>query len=250
MAGVLVLAGSLTGCPTEPEAPPASTTTTTTTTTTPPCVAAYIKAGTPGSLPATGWWSSDTRSQGAVYVDSTYGAPAGFGCNAVILETRDNTQINGIYQDKAQLFNYSEAGTPLGTVTELSYWAYRSSASSAVNTAINVAMNVQVAGSTVPGNFATLVYEPYNQSGGNAGIVPDTWQQWDTLATSPGDGEWWTTKIGSGPGSQGDPQPWSFFVDLYTDGQVVGYGYNLGSNNPNTITAADGVTFNSTTTDF
>ncbi|MEI2651549.1 MAG: hypothetical protein V9G12_05195 [Microthrixaceae bacterium] len=119
-----------------------------------------------------------------------------------------------------------------------------------MNTAINVAMNVQVAGSTVPGSFATLVYEPYNQSGGNAGIVPDTWQQWDTLATSPGDGEWWTTKIGSGPGSQGDPQPWSFFVDLYTDGQVVGYGYNLGSNNPNTITAADGVTFNSTTTDF
>ncbi|MEI2650568.1 MAG: hypothetical protein V9G12_00020 [Microthrixaceae bacterium] len=93
-----------------------------------------------------------------------------------------------------------------------------------MNTAINVAMNVQVAGSTVPGSFATLVYEPYNQSGGNAGIVPDTWQQWDTLATSPGDGEWWTTKIGSGPGSQGDPQPWSFFVDLYTDGQVVGYG--------------------------
>ncbi len=37
---------------------------------------------------------------------------------------------------------------------------------------------------------------------------------------------------------------------LYPDATVLGYGFNLGSNNPNLIVAGDGLTFGGTTTDF
>lgn len=53
--------------------------------------------------------------------------------------------------------------------------------------------------------YARLVWEPYMQSGGlnaNAGEYTDLQ-----------DGMWWTNKIASGPGSQANPRPLSFFDD-------------------------------------
>jgi len=211
-----------------------------------------IQAGNPGSdpnaYPAAGWWSDDTRTNGTVVVDDTIAPPDAFGCSSAKLTTGATTASPS--QDKAQLITFALAGTNLSTINTISYWAYRASASTG-GPAIDLAINVSVTGTTVPGNFATLVYEPYQQSTGNAGIVVDTWQQWNATATTVGDGLWWTNKIANpAPGSQASPQPWVAFQALYTDAKVLGYGFNVGSFNPDMILAGDGLVFGSTTTDF
>jgi hypothetical protein len=238
MAGALVLVGGLSACATGGGGGGGG------------CAPATpVIGGYPVVTPPTpGWFTSDTRTSANVEVSAAMPAPPGYGCNSVHLTTGANFQIGGVYQDKAQLFSYAEVGTPLSTINTISYLAYKSSASQA--SPVDVSLNVQVTGSTVPGSFATIVYEPYNQSGGNAGVLLDTWQSWNATATTPGDGRWWSTKIPSGPGSQANPQPWAFFQALYSDGLVGGYGFNVGSNNPNQDLAADALVFGTTTTDF
>lgn len=58
--------------------------------------------------------------------------------------------------------------------------------------------------------YTRLVWEPYMQAGGldaNAGEYTDLQ-----------DGLWWSGSIGSGPGSQSDPQPLNFFSTAAPDG--------------------------------
>jgi hypothetical protein len=211
-----------------------------------------IQTGNPGSdpssYPAAGWWSDDTRSNGTVVVDDSIAPPEDLGCTSAKLTTGATSGTPA--QDKAQLITFALAGTDLSTITAISYWAYRAAASTG-GPAIHLALNVSITGTTVPGNFATLVYEPYQQSTGNAGIQVDTWQQWNATATTAGDGLWWTNKIANPlPGSQASPQPWAAFQTLYSDAKVLGYGFNVGSFNPNMIVAGDGLVFGTTTTDF
>jgi hypothetical protein len=199
----------------------------------------------PASYPAPGWWSNDTRTNGTVTVNTDLGAPAGFGCTSAKLTTG---AANGSpLQDKAQLFSFAQAGTALADINNISYWTNRASSSGA---AINLALNVSITGPGVPANFATLVYEPYNQSASQNAIVDNMWQNWNATATTPGDGVWWTKAIPSGPGSQGQPIPWASFQALYPSATIIGYGFNLGSNNPNTVVAGDGLIFGTTTTNF
>ncbi len=211
-----------------------------------------VMTGNPGSTaasyPATGWWLDDTRANGAVTVDPSLGVPTGFGCRSVKLITGASTASPSA--DKAQLMTFARSGTAMSTITTINYWAYRSSSSTG-NAAIDLALNVSITGTTVPTNFAYLVYEPYQQSTGNAGIMNDTWQHWDATATTPGDGVWWTSKIPNGtPGSQANPISWAAFQTLYPDAKIHGYGFNLGSVNPNMIVGGDGLVFGTTTTDF
>ena len=217
-----------------------------------------IYGGYPLIAPVSGWYSADTRTTGNVTVNADLGAPAGLGCNSAKLTTGANVQISGTYQDKAQLFSYAQFGTAFASIANVSYWSYRSSAS--LGTAANASLNIELYGTAgygtctvpagAPGCYANLVYEPYNQSGGTSAIVNDTWQHWDATATTAGDGVWWTKQITSGPGSQSSPQPWAFFQARYTDATLGGYGFNLGSNNPNMVVGADGLTLGATTTDF
>ena len=211
-----------------------------------------IRAGNPGpnasDYPAAGWWSDDTRANGTVSVDDSLSVAPGFGCRSAKLTTGASTSP-GPSADKAQLMSFEKAGVALSSITTVSYWSYRSSASTG-NPAIALALNVSVTGSTVPGGFAQLVFEPYHQSGGNAGVQADTWQHWDATATTAGDGRWWTSKIPTGPGSQANPQSWAAFQALYSDAKIHGYGFNLGSVNPNMIVGGDGLVFGTTTTDF
>jgi hypothetical protein len=206
-----------------------------------------IIGGNPLSVPTTGWFSSDTRLTGNVQLSSAYGAPSGLGCTAVLMTTGNNYPTGvttGPFQDKAQLFSYDKVGQALSSISSISYWSYRSSASSG-SQAPDIALNVQVTGASVPGNFATLVYEPYNQSGGQGAIVNDTWQQWNATASTPGDGLWWSTK-----GSQSNLLTWSQVQTLYAGATIGGYGFNLGSNNPNQVVAGDGLQFGGTLTNF
>jgi hypothetical protein len=221
---------------------------------TPPlgCEGVAFQAGNPGpnasDYPADGWWSDDTRTNGTVVVDDSIPPPNGFGCASVKLSTGASTTSPS--QDKAQLITFAKHGVALSTITTISYWAYRSSASTG-GPAIDLSLNVSISGTGVPGNYATLVYEPYHQSGSNAAIVEDTWQQWNATATTAGDGVWWCSKIPNGTaGSQANPQTWAAFLALYPDAVIHGYGFNLGSVNPNMIVAGDGLVFGATTTDF
>lgn len=211
-----------------------------------------VMTGNPGSMaanyPAAGWWLDDTRANGAVTIDSSLGVPTGFGCRSVKLITGASTASPSA--DKAQIMTFAKSGTSLSTITTINYWAYRSS-SSLGNAAIDLSLNVSITGSTVPTGFAYLVYEPYHQSGGNTAIVNDTWQHWDATAITAGDGVWWTSKIANPmPGSQASPITWAAFQALYPDGKVHGYGFNVGSVNPNMIVGGDGLVFGTTTTDF
>lgn len=209
--------------------------------------------------PVEGWYSADTRSTGNVTVNDWFGAPTGLGCYSAVMTTGDTlSPPNPTGQDKAQLYSFAQQGTALAGIDDVSYWAYRSSAS--LSAAANMSLNVQLYGTagfapgcTVTpglGCFTTLVYEPYQQSGGQGAIVDDTWQFWNATDATAGNGLWWSTKITSGPGSQASPQPWSYFQGLHSDAVLGGYGFNVGSFNPNMIVAADGLTLGATTTDF
>ena len=210
----------------------------------PSCTPVTIQTGVPTSVPVPGWYSSDTRSNGTVSMTTEFGTPSDLTCDAVKLTTGEATGTP--LQDKAQLFSFAAAGTALSSIASVSYWGYRSSSSPAIVAnptapqAATISLNVQISGASVPGNFATLVYEPYSQSGGQAAILNDTWQQWDASG-----GVWWSTKNG-----QANLLTWPDMQALYPDATVLGYGFNLGSNNPNLIVAGDGLTFGGTTTDF
>ena len=225
----LALSAGLAACSDDPE---------------PGCTPVEILAGDPASVPVPGWYSSDTRTNGTVSMTTEFGTPGDLTCDAVKLTTGEATGTP--LQDKAQLFTFADAGTALSSITTVSYWGYRSSTSPAIVAdptapiAATLALNVQINGPSVPGNFATLVYEPYNQAGGQDEILNDTWQLWDASG-----GLWWSTKNG-----QGNLLTWADMKALYPDATILGYGFNLGSNNPNLIVAGDGLTFGDTTTDF
>ena len=71
-----------------------------------------ILAGNPGpnasDYPAAGWWSDDTRANGAVAVDDSLGVPPGFGCRSAKLTTGASTASPSA--DKAQLMTFEKAG--------------------------------------------------------------------------------------------------------------------------------------------
>lgn len=212
-----------------------------------------VKTGNPGgdpaSYPADGWWSDDTRTNGMVTVDDTIEPPAAFGCTSARFVTGATT-TPGPSQDKAQLISYAKAGVALSTISNIKYWAYRSSASTG-GPAVQLAINVFITGTSVPGNYASLTYEPYQQMAGQDAIHNDEWQQWNATSTAVGEGKWWTSKIANpNPGSQAMPIPWADFQTMFSDAKVLGYGFNLGSFNPNMIVAGDGLEFGTTTTDF
>ena len=102
-------------------------------------------------------WVKLERESGVVKVGADYGAPAGFGSSSLVLDTPFST-------DKAQVMKSLAADggvVPLASVSSLSYWAYRSSMSSA--SAVQApALNIEIDtnGLATLGGFATLVYEP------------------------------------------------------------------------------------------
>jgi len=243
-AALLMVAGAATSCQEQPTGPAGPT-----------CgdsVETYNVGNPPVTDPPTvpaGWWSSDTRPNGTVALTNEFGSPAGATCRAVKMTTGENTQVEGVYQDKAQLFSFEEAGTPLGAIEEISYRSFRSSASTGGG-APAMALNIQITGTNVPGNFATLVYEPYNQSAGQEAIVDDEWQFWDATATTPGDGEWWSTRPVGGQATQSTEVNWDTIQGLYPGATILGYGFNLGSNNANQIVAGDDLRLGDVLTNF
>lgn len=194
--------------------------------------AASTTVVTPGNQQ--GWSTADTRPGGAVnfVVDAT--TPAGAG--ALQLTTDATTTA------KAQYLH--EANIPLANVTELSYYTKQNSASFVGGDA-SYQLPVLLNGAT---GFTTFVFEPYQ----NGVVIPNTWQQWDVDA-----GLFWSSRTvtcsNGGVIAGGGGAPFYTLTQIQTmcpSAQVVGFGVNIGSNNPSYNVETDLVSFNNDAYDF
>lgn len=183
-----------------------------------------------------GWNTADTRPGGAVNFVADPTAPGG---NGALQLTTDATTTA-----KAQYLH--EANTPLSEVTELSYSTKQVSASF-VGGDPSYQLLVDLNGAATEG-FTTFVFEPYE----NGVVTPGVWQTWDVDA-----GQFWSSRSFSDGTctvvAGGGGAPFYTLAGLQAscpDAVVVGFGVNIGSNNPSYNVLADLVDFNGTTYDF
>jgi hypothetical protein len=184
-----------------------------------------------------GWSTADTTAGGAVNFVTDTTAPA--GCGALQLTTNATTTA------KAQYLH--EANTPLASVTQLSYYTKQVSGTPGV---ADPSYQV-VALLNGTSGFTTLVFEPY-QNPAQGPIIPNTWQQWDVDS-----GFFWSTRTvtcsgGTIAGTPGGPASYTLAqINATCPGAVVvGYGVNIGSNNPGYNVYTDLFNFDGTTYDF
>jgi hypothetical protein len=187
------------------------------------------------------WHTLDTRPGGSVRFTEDYGAPPGLGDGSLELKTNLTTAA------KADYYTFAHAGTPLASVTQLSYWTYQAPTGQPPHAAASYQLQIDVNGSAA-GGFTTLVYEPY----WNGTVAPATWQQWDVDA-----GQFWSSRtVADGTcvlaAGAGGPPLYSLqtIKTLCPNAVVLGIGVNVGTFNPGYTVAVDGVTFNDTTYDF
>jgi hypothetical protein len=227
----------------------------------------FLRDGNPPAADASDahWYREDTRVGGAVQVyqsgdPGALPAPGGdLGDGALALTTDHRTSA------KAQLMTLHHVyGTPLADVDGLDYWTLQSSDSQpgVTNPVVLPSLQLQIDtnGVDTAGGFTTLVFEPYQETpaGPSQPITPDTWQFWD--ATSK---QWWSSRAihceGGSPddpfdlaaGAGGPPFTTPATVAGGCPGAVVlGYGVNVGSNNPDAVTATDGLHFSTVNDDF
>jgi hypothetical protein len=182
-----------------------------------------------------GWSEPDTRAGGAVNFisDSTSPFPSG----ALQLTTDATTTA------KAQYLH--AANVPIAGVTELSYHTKQNSA---LFIGGDASYQLVVLLNGTESSFTTFVYEPYQ----NGAVIPGQWQFWDVDA-----GQFWSSRpftegsciVAAGGGGA----PFYTLASIQTmcpNAVAVGFGVNIGSNNPSYDVETDGVTFNGTTYDF
>jgi hypothetical protein len=212
-------------------------------------------AGAAGNIVVTptntqGWSTSDTRPGGAVNFVSDATAPAGVG--ALQLTTDATTTA------KAQYIH--ETNTPIAQATDLSFFTKQVSGPVFADPSYQVLVCLNgIAGTNCapnapvgsPASFTTLVFEPY-QNTAQGIIVPGTWQQWDVDA-----GMLWSSRTvacsNGGVIAGGGGAPFYSLQQVATmcpGAIVVGFGVNIGSNNPSYNVFTDLVKFNTTTFDF
>lgn len=206
---------------------------------------AFGSAGTVGAAGTTvvvtptntqGWSTADTRPGGAVtFVNGD--APTGGGTGSLQLTTDATTKA------KAQYLH--AANTPLSSVTQLSYYTKQVSAAFAGGDS-SYQLPVWLDGTSA--GFTTFVFEPYE----NGTVVPGDWQAWNVAA-----GQFWSSKsFTAGTCSVvagfGGP-PFYTLAQINTmcpSAVVIGFGVNIGSNNPSYVVRTDLVNFNGTTYNF
>jgi hypothetical protein len=181
-----------------------------------------------------GWSTADTRPGGAVnfIADPTSPLPGG----ALQLTTTNSTAA------KAQFMH--AANTPLSKVTQLGYSTEQTNGPTFADPSYQLL--VELDGTAA--SFTTFVYEPYE----NGTVAPATWQTWD-VAT----GQFWSTHTYTSGGCSvvngaGGPPYYTLAVlkAACPNAVVVGFGVNIGSNNPGYTVETDAVNFNGTTYDF
>jgi hypothetical protein len=192
----------------------------------------------PENTPPTRNWVIYNRNAGAAAF-RTGPATAPLGAGSLELTTPTGA-------DKVYAFNYDHVGTQLDDVNAMGYSTYRSAGSAQQVAAINV--EVDVNGTSTPGGFTTLVFEPvYNTDQG--AVVSGQWQTWD--AYNGGNARWWSSNAIPSAPNRDTFVTWNTITAANPDAVIVGgYGNNQGSGNPALTTAVDALTFNNTTYDF
>jgi len=185
-----------------------------------------------------GWSTADTRPGGVVSYNTDSTAP-GEPHNGALSLTTDATTTA-----KAQYLH--ETSTPLADVNELGYSTKQNSASFVGGDA-SYQFLVDLNGDAA-GGFTTFVYEPYQ----NGVVTPGAWQSWDVDA-----GQFWSSRSFSDGTctvvAGGGGAPFYTLAGLQTtcpDAVAIGFGVNIGSNNPSYDVEADLVDFNGTTYNF
>jgi len=183
---------------------------------------------------------ADTRPGGTVGIAPFADANGGNG--SLQLTTTSATTA------KAQFMH--AANVPLADVTELSYSTFQQAANFAGGDA-SYQLPVCLGGFDANGacvGFTTFVYEPYE----NGLVTNGQWQSWDVDA-----GMFWssrTVSVGSCQtlaGFGGAPFYTLTSVNaMCPDAVVVGFGVNIGSNNPSYNVYSDFVNFTGTTYNF
>jgi hypothetical protein len=185
----------------------------------------------PHNTPPTNNWVLYQRGAStAVFANGPGTPPLGGGSLQITTPTGDSNA-------KAYLFNYDHTGTPLSSVSEISYATYRSSAST--GSALQVpALNLEIDyNGAAPGGYAILVYEPIYTHGNNA-VVSDTWQTWDAI--NGGNAKWWTPQGIPGVCAFNCYATWNDIVSANQTAVIVGgFGVNVGGGNPGLSVAAD-----------
>ncbi|CAN5488022.1 hypothetical protein BH10ACI2_BH10ACI2_16350 [soil metagenome] len=197
-----------------------------------------------------GFTTADTKPGGAVSFVVDASAPAGNG--ALRLTTDASTT------SKAQYMH--DTNTPLSSVTALGYWTKQVSAPFAGADA-SYQLPVCLGGFGAPSQtnptgciaFTTFVFEPYQSNGCCTSIPVGAWQQWDVAA-----GSFWSSRTANAGGSCTTTAGFGG-APFYTLPQikaacpsavVVGFGVNIGSNNPSYDVYTDLLNFNGTVYDF
>jgi hypothetical protein len=185
-----------------------------------------------------GWSTASTSPGGAVTFvsDPTSPLPAG-----ALQLTTDVTAAA-----KAQYLH--AANTPLSSVTEAGYYTKNMSVSPIADPSYQLVMCLNGA---APCGFTTLVFEPY-QNPLMGPIAPNAWQNWNVES-----GFFWSTRTvtcsnGTVTGTSGGPAIYTIaqVSTMCPSAVVVGFGVNIGSNNPGYVVRTDGFNFNGTTYDF
>jgi hypothetical protein len=174
----------------------------------------------PGDV-GTSWLAGSRPGGAAALVAGPASAPLGAGS---LQFTTANSSAS------ANLLNYGYIGTPLADFDAMSYSAYRASSSTNPTTqTIALNLEVDVNGPGTAGGFATLVFEPDYQSGGNAAMNTDTWQTWD--AFKGGNAIWWATKnIPGAPVAFNTFVSWNTILAANPQATIVGgIGLSVGS---------------------
>lgn len=189
-----------------------------------------------------GWSTDDTRPGGAVNFVRDSSAPGSPSAGALQLTT------DGTPTSKAQYMH--TADTPLASVSELSYSTKQNSASFPGGDAsyqLATCLGGVVNGACV--GFTTFVYEPYE----NGTVIPATWQSWNVAS-----GQMWSSHSYTGGANcnvtaGGGGAPFYTLSEIQTNcpnAVAVGFGVNIGANNPDYNIEADLVDFNGTTYNF
>lgn len=188
-----------------------------------------------------GWTASDTRPGGAVNFVNDATAP-GNPANGALQLTTDSTTTA-----KAQYMH--DSATPLSSVTELGYATKQNSSPfPGAGASYQLALCALGVSGTTCNGFTTMVFEPYE----NGVVAPGAWQTWDVMG-----GQLWSSRTVSGgtcqltAGAGGAPFYSVAAVQAACPSAVVvGFGVNVGSNNPGYDVEADLVDFNGTTYNF
>jgi hypothetical protein len=198
-----------------------------------------------------GWTTADTRPGGTVdfVLDSTSAAPS--GALKLTTDNSNNGATPATYTAKAQYMHSTE--TAIGTITDLSYSAKQINASYADGTASYQLVlclggwNPQMTNPCV--GYTTMVFEPY-QNG--YPVAANAWETYDVDA-----GQMWSSRPFTNGTCEilagGGGAPFYTLANLRTVcplAVAIGFGVNIGSNNPNYDINVDLVRFNNTTYDF